>query len=107
MPSLPGHEQGLTRVLVQLLQSCAPGLDPAPEGHLGATGCGEERPGKDSKSCWGFGLSPACSSPSIHPVLGCSQGLVPPRPSHMPIYSLSALTFFACLPFFVFLQDPE
>lgn len=104
MPFLPGHEQGLTRVLVQLLQSCAPGLDPAPEGHLGATGCGQEKPGKDSKSCWGF---PACSSPSIYPVLDCSQGLVPPRPSHVPIYTLSALTFFACLPFFVFLQDPE
>lgn len=93
MPFLPGLEQGLTRILVQLPQSCAPpGLDHVPRGHLGATGCGEEKPGKDSKSCWGFRLSPACSSPSIHPVLGCSQGLVPPRPSPFPIYSLSALT---------------
>uniref|UniRef100_A0A803V682 Slit homolog 1 protein n=1 Tax=Ficedula albicollis TaxID=59894 RepID=A0A803V682_FICAL len=82
----------LTRVLVQLLQSCVPGLDHVPEGHLGATGCGEEKPGKDTKSCWGFGLCPACSSPSIHPVLGCSQGLVPPRPSRVPICSPSALT---------------
>lgn len=93
MPFLPWLEQGLTRVLVELLQSCAPVLDCAPGSPLGATGCGEEKPGKGSKSCWAFGLFPACSSPSIHSVLGCSQGLVPPRPSHVPVYSLFALTY--------------
>lgn len=92
MSFLLGLKQGLSRGLIQLLQSCAPGLDRAPGGHLSATGCGEEKPGKDSKSCWGFGLSAACSSTSIHPMPGCSQGLVLPRPSHIPFYSLSALT---------------
>lgn len=74
MPFLPWLEEGLTRVLGELLQSGAPVLDHAPGSHLGATGCGEEKPGKGSKSCWAFRLSLACNCPSIRSVLGCSQG---------------------------------
>lgn len=45
----------------------------------------------------GFGLSLSLASPSIHPVPGwvgavAPGGLVPPGPSHAPIYGLATLT---------------
>lgn len=86
-PPLPGPEERLSRGLVPLLRSCAPGPDPDP---------GEEAwkgqqalPGVWAVPIPHISIYPPCARRWVGTV--ASRGLMPPGPSHALIYGLAAL----------------